>query len=46
MLGVWLKNNGLDIEPFMAELYYDTSSEGSIMELWFKIKKEPVQSGT
>ncbi len=36
MLGVWLKNNGVTIEPFMAELYFDTSPDGTRMELWFK----------
>lgn len=38
MLGVWLPNNKLSCEPFMAELYFDTSPEASIMEIWLKTK--------
>jgi AraC family transcriptional regulator len=45
MFGVWLKNNGLAVEPFMAELYFDTSPDGTVMELWFRISPQPVQSG-
>ncbi len=44
ILGVWLINNGLAIEPFMAELYFDTSPEGTVMELWLKTLSEPAQS--
>ncbi|MDF2543418.1 MAG: AraC family transcription regulator [Herbinix sp.] len=38
MFGVWLPNHNIAFEPFMVELYYDTSSEASRMELWVKIK--------
>lgn len=37
MLGVWLPNRKLSIEPFMAELYGDTSPESTSMEIWFKL---------
>lgn len=36
MLGVWIPNHKLVIEPFMAELYYDTSPESTSMEIWLK----------
>jgi AraC family transcriptional regulator len=38
MLGVWLPNHKVSIEPFMAELYGDTSAESSSMEIWFQVK--------
>lgn len=38
MFGVWLPNHNIAFEPFMAELYYDTSPVTSRMELWVKIK--------
>ncbi len=38
MFRVWLPNHNIVFEPFMAELYYDTSPEASRMELWVKIK--------
>jgi AraC-type DNA-binding domain-containing proteins len=38
MFRVWLPNHNIIFEPFMAELYYDTSPEASRMELWVKIK--------
>lgn len=38
MLGVWLLNHRLEIEPFMAELYTDRSVNATMMEIWFKIK--------
>jgi AraC family transcriptional regulator len=38
MFGVWLPNNKLTTEPFMAELYFDTTPEASTMEIWLKVK--------
>ena len=38
LFGVWLPNHNVTIEPFAAELYGDTSSEGTSMELWVKTK--------
>lgn len=38
MLGVWLPSHKAIIDPFMAELYGDTSPESSSMEIWFRIK--------
>ncbi len=38
LFGVWLPNHGVTIEPFVAELYGDTSPEGTAMELWVKEK--------
>lgn len=37
MFGNWLPNNKICTEPFMAELYYDTSPESCYMEIWLKI---------
>ena len=37
MLGVWLPGHQLSCKPFMAELYFDTSPEATMMELWFQI---------
>ncbi len=37
MFGVWFPNHNIAFEPFMVELYYDTSPEASRMELWVKI---------
>lgn len=36
MLGVWLPNHKISIDPFMAELYGDTSPEACAMEIWFR----------
>jgi AraC-type DNA-binding domain-containing proteins len=38
MFNVWLPNHKLACEPFMAELYFDTSPEASSMEIWLKTK--------
>lgn len=38
MFGVWLPNHKLTTEPFMAELYFDTTPEASVMEIWLKTK--------
>jgi AraC family transcriptional regulator len=38
MFGVWLPNHKLTCEPFMAELYFDTSPEASMMEIWLRTK--------
>ncbi len=38
MFGVWLPNHKLTTEPFMAELYFDTTPEASTMEIWLKTK--------
>jgi AraC family transcriptional regulator len=38
MLGVWLPGHKISCEPFMAELYSDTSPMGSGMEIWLKIR--------
>ncbi len=38
MFSVWLPNHQLTTEPFMAELYFDTSPEASVMEIWLKTK--------
>ena len=38
MFGVWFPNHKLTTEPFMAELYFDTSPEASRMEIWLKTK--------
>jgi AraC family transcriptional regulator len=40
MLGVWLPNHKISIDPFMAELYGDTSPESSSMEIWFRTKQQ------
>lgn len=37
MYGTWLTRKKITPEPFMAELYFDTSPEGVSMEIWFKI---------
>lgn len=37
MLGLWIPNHRLAIEPFMAELYFDTAPDASKMEIWLKI---------
>jgi AraC family transcriptional regulator len=39
MFGVWMPNHNLVSEPFMAELYYDTTPEASKMEIWLKVKE-------
>lgn len=38
MFGVWLSNRKLSVDPFMAELYFNTSPDASMMEIWLKIK--------
>lgn len=38
MFGVWLPNHKLTSEPFMAELYFNTTPEACYMEVWLKIK--------
>ncbi|HEX2927783.1 MAG TPA: AraC family transcriptional regulator [Ruminiclostridium sp.] len=38
MLGVWLPSHKLSCEPFIAEVYFDTSPLGNEMEIWLKIK--------
>lgn len=38
MFGIWLPNHSLTSEAFMAELYFDTSPEASVMEIWLKTK--------
>lgn len=38
MFGVWLSNHKLTTEPFMAELYFDTEPDASVMEIWLKTK--------
>ncbi len=38
MLQVWLPHHRLNIDPFMAELYRDTSPDATNMEIWLKIK--------
>jgi AraC family transcriptional regulator len=39
MFGVWMPNHSLVSEPFMAELYYDTTPEASKMEIWLKVNE-------
>lgn len=39
MFGVWMPKHNLVSEPFMAEIYYDTTPEASMMEIWLKIKE-------
>lgn len=36
MFGTWLPNHKLTSEPFMAELYFETTPEASYMEIWLK----------
>jgi hypothetical protein len=43
MLAVWLPSHGLEIAPFMAELYGDTSPEATTMELRFLLN--PASAG-
>ena len=40
MFGVWLPNHKLASEPFMAEIYYETTPEASRMEIWLKINEQ------
>lgn len=37
-LGTWMPKHKIQIDPFMLELYFNTSPEATYMELWFKIK--------
>ncbi len=37
-LGVWLPAHKLEIEPFMAEIYYETTPEATLMEIWLKLR--------
>ncbi|MFZ5985868.1 MAG: AraC family transcriptional regulator [Bacillota bacterium] len=37
MYGTWILKNEVKTEPFMVELYSDTSQEDAAMEIWFKI---------
>lgn len=36
MYSTWLIKNEVKTEPFMVELYLDTTPEGAAMEIWFK----------
>jgi AraC family transcriptional regulator len=36
MFGVWLPNHKQAIEPFMVEIYFDTTPDASQMDLWLK----------
>jgi AraC family transcriptional regulator len=38
MFGVWLPNHNIISEMFMVELYFKTSPEASLMEIWLKCK--------
>jgi AraC family transcriptional regulator len=40
MLGTWLPQHKLAIEPFMVELYSDTSPEATSMEIWLQTMPE------
>ena len=37
MFNVWLPKHQLNSEPFMAELYTETSPEAATMEIWIKL---------
>ncbi|WMM26122.1 DUF3788 family protein [Tissierella sp. MB52-C2] len=36
-MGNWMKNHGLTCGNFAAEMYYDTNSDASYMELWLPL---------
>lgn len=40
MYGTWLSKNRIKTEPFMVELYSDTSQEAATMEIWFKLSND------
>jgi AraC family transcriptional regulator len=39
MFGVWLPSHKTVIEPFMAELYFETAPDATSMEIWLKSKE-------
>ena len=43
LFGVWLPNHQITTDLFMAELYFETSPEATVMEIWVKIKNNSSQ---
>lgn len=40
--GLWLKQHDLTTGHYAPEVYYDSSPEGSYMELWLPVDRQPV----
>ena len=36
--GIWLEKHGLTMESYSPEMYYDSSPDGTYMELWIPVK--------
>jgi AraC family transcriptional regulator len=38
--GIWLKKHGLTMDAYSPEMYYDSSPDGSYMELWMTVSEK------